>query len=248
MLFDGLACVYSTCRDCRELMIVLDADETVHATCEPKPTKLESLAIGWRSAVMADDADAEKCTAEEIDRLDSQPPQLHRYAARYTRMGWPVFPLRPVGTRCRGGDKCQPLCQCPKEPLPGSHGFKDATTNVAEVQLRWMNSPNCNIGLATGHMFDVIDIDVRTGGVQSFLKLLEGKRLPDIHGVAVTASGGMHLYVKPAGRGNYAGVRPGIDYRGKGGYVVAPPSTLGAPGRSWSWMTVPSPAIRGDDV
>jgi hypothetical protein len=213
MIFDGLARVYSTCRACRELMVVFEVGETVHPCCEQKPTPIEHL-----------------------------PPQLHRAAVYYAKIGWPVFPLRPAGTSCRGGDKCKPLCQCPKTPAT-HNGFKDATTDVVVVDEFWSKASNHNIGLATGHLFDVIDIDPRHGGVQSFLKLLEEKVIPDIHAVAATASGGMHLYVPPTGRGNHAAVRPGIDYRGLGGYCVAPPSTLGAPERSWSWMTVPSPRI-----
>jgi len=30
--------------------------------------------------------------------------------------------------------------------------------------------------------------------------------------------------------------------------VVAPPSTLGAPGRAYSWLTDPSPVIKGDNT
>jgi hypothetical protein len=242
MIFDGLVTVYSTCRRCNQLMQVIDADEYTHPTCEPKPTKIESLATGWLSTVLADDIEAERYTAQDLREAQRKPPELHRAATYYAKWGWPVFPLRPVGTKCTGGDKCKPLCQCPKAPAT-LNGFKDATTDLAMID-KWWFQPR-NIGLATGHLFDAIDIDPRHGGVQSFLKLLQDKRFPDIHGIAVTASGGMHLYIKPTGKGNSAGWMPGVDHRGKGGYVVAPPSTLGPRGRSWSWMTVPSPMIKG---
>ena len=55
----------------------------------------------------------------------------------------------------------------------------------------------------------------------------------------------MHFYLLPTGKGNRVKFAyPGLDYRGKGGYVCAPPSTLGDRRRSWSWLTMPSPAIR----
>lgn len=241
-LFDG-ATIFSTCRNCRELMVVLDADEHTHPNCQPKPTKLESLATEYASAVHAGDDEAAELTAEEIHKLENAPPDLARYAVHYARIGWPCFPLRPVGTRCTGGDKCTPLCQCPKTPAT-RNGFKDATTDLAQIHRWW--TTRYNVGLATGHLFDVIDIDP-PAGVESLQKLLRDKRLPDIHGVAATANSGMHLFVKPTGRGNAAGIPPGVDYRGLGGYIVASPSTLGAPGRAYSWVTVPSPEIRGSD-
>lgn len=223
-------------------MVVLDADEHTHPTCEPRPTKLESLATGWASAVAAGDDEAARLTADEIETIETAPPQLARSALWYARWGWPVFPLRPVGTRCTSGDKCKPLCQCPKTPAT-KNGFKDATTDVAQIE-RWWTKPY-NIGLATGHRFDVIDVDP-PAGVESFLKLLQDKRLPEIHGIATTASGGIHLYVRPTGRGNYARVLglDGIDHRATGGYVVGAPSALGPRGRSWSWMVAPSPVLK----
>lgn len=244
MIFDGLATVYSTCRRCNTLMRVFEADETVHPTCEPKPTKLESLTIGYSKALEYGDDKTAELTAAEINKHLKTPPDLRRAAVWYAKWGWPVFPLRPVGTRCEGGDKCKPLCQCPKTPAT-RNGFKDARTDLKIVNRWWSQSPACNIGLATGCLFDVIDVDPRHGGVMSLMKLLEQQLIPEVHGIAATASGGMHLYVKPVAIRTIAtGVRPGIDYRGKGGYVCAPPSTLGAPGRSWSWLTVPSPQIK----
>lgn len=245
-LFDGLARVLSTCRRCGEPMIVLDADATVHPCCEPKPTRVESLTQGWLSTVLAGDKQAETLTATEIVAHEQQPPQLARAAAYYARWGWRVFPLgmhkkRPgIPSAHPEGDPLRGICKGECGRL--GHGLHDATTDVEQIGRWWKT--NYNIGLATGHHFDVIDVDVKSGGVQSFLKLLEKGSLPEVHGVAATASGGMHLYVKPTGRGNHAKVRPGIDYRGRGGYCVAPPSTLGIPGRSYSWMTMPSPEIK----
>jgi len=39
------------------------------------------------------------------------------------------------------------------------HGVKDATCNRARILAWWTRHPQANIGLATGHTFDVLDID-----------------------------------------------------------------------------------------
>lgn len=244
MIFNGAIDVQSTCRDCKQQMTVVDADDTVHPTCTPKPTKLESLAAGWLSAVLHEDADAERLTAEEIEALDSRRPNLRRAALAYAEMGWPVFPLRSSDTVCDGGDRCKVMCECPKKPFRKSNGFKDATTDVSQVTKWWDRNPHSNIGIATGHLFDVFDVDTQSGGLPSFLQLLDQRRVPDVHGIVCASKGGIHLYLEPKGIGNKAGFMPGLDYRGVGGYVVAPPSTLGPRGRSWSWLVHPSPAIK----
>jgi hypothetical protein len=215
-------------------MLVTDVTVHVHPNCNEIKTKLETLLVGWVSCVMSADYEAAKLTDKEIQAIVDEPPDLHSAAMQYIGWGWPVFPL----------GKHSKVPAVPKKL--GGQGFKDATTEQARIDRWWNNHPDTNIGLPTGHYFDVIDIDPKHGGVQSFLKLLHDKDLPDCHGIAVTASGGMHLYVKATGKGNYAALRPGIDYRGRGGYVVASPSTLGAPGRSYGWLTDPSPTIKGE--
>ena len=53
-----------------------------------------------------------------------------------------------------------------------------------------------------------------------------------------SAPRGWHAYVAPTGRGNTVnlGGLGGIDWHGRGGYVVAPPSVK-CDGSSWSWIT-----------
>jgi hypothetical protein len=229
-LFDGMA-IHSTCRDCGEIMTVTDAAVHTHPCCTETQTRLETLVLGMVSCVMSGDDEAAECTQKEIDAI-MEVPNLADAAMTYASWGWPVFPLAT----------CTKVPAVPKSI--GGQGFKDAKTDVDRIGRWWQKHGDHNIGLATGHRFDVVDIDPKHGGVQSFLKLLHDHDLPECHACVVTASGGMHLYVKPTGKGNYASLRPGIDYRGKGGYVVAPPSTLGAPGRAYSWLTDPSPVIK----
>jgi hypothetical protein len=102
-------------------------------------------------------------------------------ALGYASRGIPVLPLhyplphhgglqpvtsdqQPVaGTRCSCRDPG--CCQPGKHPL-GSlvpHGVKDATTNRAQILAWWTRHPQANIGLATGHLFDVLDVDGPAG-------------------------------------------------------------------------------------
>jgi len=214
--------IHSTCRDCGGSLLVTDND-TVHPLCEPQPTNIERLTQAWLLAVENNDTTREADLEARIDELQNRPPRLREAALAYAGWGWPVFPLKP------------------QSKVPATrNGFKDATTNLERIDTWWKRHPNSNIGLPTGNAFDVIDFDP-PDGARSFAKMSDD--LPDIHGQVCTASGGIHLYVKPSGDGNATRIAPGVDWRGTGGYVVAPPSTLGD-NRSWSWTHRPSPAIK----
>ncbi|GAA3765681.1 bifunctional DNA primase/polymerase [Micromonospora maritima] len=152
---------------------------------------------------------------EQADRDDAArearlnaPEALANAARWYASQGIPVFPLMP-------GEK---------KPFPGSRGFKDATTNAEQVRRWWTAHPQANIGIPTGGLFDVIDIDGEQGAI-SYRELRDTDVIPRIYGKATTGRPcSRHLYIAATGDGNSAGVWPGIDFRGKGGYVVAPPS------------------------
>lgn len=161
-------------------------------------------------------AEAERRHAQREARLTA-PGALGNAAVWYASQGIAVFPLQP-------GDK---------KPYPGSRGFKDATTDMDRARAWWNKHPTSNIGLPTGHLFDVIDIDGPTGA-RSLHDLHASGALPAIHAIVSTGREcGRHLYVTPTGDGNAAAVWPGIDYRGLGGYVVAPPSVTT---RRYTWI------------
>jgi Bifunctional DNA primase/polymerase, N-terminal len=140
-----------------------------------------------------------------------------------------------VGTGCSCRD---PGCgQIGKHPL-GSlvpHGVKDATTNRARVLAWWTRHPQANIGLACGHRFDVLDID-GPAGTQAIRTLAAEHGLQSSGPLVRTGGGGWHLYLASTGLGN---VRPDglahVDWRGRGGYVVAPPSRH-ASGHPYQWV------------
>jgi hypothetical protein len=139
-----------------------------------------------------------------------------------------------LGCSCRDPGCAQPA----KHPL-GSlvpHGIKDATCNRARILAWWTRHPQANIGLATGHTFDVLDVDGPTGA-QAICTLAAEHGLQSAGPVVRTGGGGWHFYLAPTGLGNVhpAGLAQ-VDWRGQGGYVVAPPSRH-ASGHPYQWMT-----------
>jgi putative DNA primase/helicase len=166
-------------------------------------------------------------------------------ALDYARRGWAVFPLHAVlpGGGC---DCCTAPCgSTGKHPLT-RHGLKDATKEEAAVRANWTNRPTANVGIATGAVSSVVvlDVDPAHGGDESLAKLLaEHGALPETRVVA-TGGGGRHYYFKhPGGRvPNSAGkLGRGLDVRGDGGYVVAPPSNH-VSGGTYRWLDEREPA------
>lgn len=218
--------ITTACRDCGGPLPITTPNTTVHDHCTPKPTRTEQLCTAWLEAALDNDIALEEHIEQQMRDLDSQPPKMKAAALRYASWGWPVFPIR-ANT---------------KRPAT-KHGFHDATTNPDRIEAWWDRHPHDNIGLPTGHQFDVIDIDT-PDGIPTLIELLELDG--DVHGYACTANAGIHLYILPnPDLTNMTRFKPGADYRAKGGYVVAPPSRLDGPGRGWSWIHHPSPAITG---
>lgn len=173
-----------------------------------KPYTCTDVETDVRAAIDAGDEATLTRLAPVVDQFDvHEQATLHGAALWYASQGIHVFPLQP-GT---------------KIPLKGSKGCKMASTDPDLINLWWTGNPHCNVAIATGHLLDVIDID-GFQGVKSYLQLVDD--LPAVHGKVTTPRpGGSHLYVTAVpGRGNKAALLPGIDYRGMGGYVVAPPS------------------------
>lgn len=122
-------------------------------------------------------------------------------ALEYARRGFRVFPLKP------------------RSKVPATtNGLKDATTDAQRIRNWWAFNPEYNIGLRTGNGLAAVDVDTEklTPDSEAW-----ANRLPA--GYCVSTGRGYHIYYLGDGR-NTAGRLPGIDTRGEGGYVVAPPS------------------------
>jgi hypothetical protein len=161
-----------------------------------------------------------------------------RAAEAYAALGFPVVPLhtpRPgSGCSCRAGHAC---------PNPGKHprlaSWRElASTDPAEARGWWRRWPAANLGLATGARFDVLDVDGPSGEAE-LRALVQAGVVPRGGPLARTGGGGWHLWFAPTGLGNRGGFRPGLDWRGRGGLVVAPPSRHPS-GRCYRWVRPPS--------
>jgi Bifunctional DNA primase/polymerase, N-terminal len=150
-------------------------------------------------------------------------------ALSYAARGIPVYPVhwpRPVPGGASLACSCPrgPACDRPaKHPLV-RHGVNDATIDPDRIGRCWRRWPQANLGLATGVVFDALDVDGPTGlaALRQFARAA-GLRLRGP--LVATGGGGWHYWFAPTGLGN----RPPrgldhVDWRGRGGCVLAPPS------------------------
>ena len=148
-------------------------------------------------------------------------------ALEYAARGWFVIPLHsPTARGCSCG---RADCQSPAKHPRTAHGLKDASRESATIREWWERWPDANIGILTGPEsgFFVLDVDGKQGE-ESLIELeRRGCHLPDTYTVR-TGGGGQHLYflwLQGADvRNSQSKIAPGLDIRGQGGYVAAPPS------------------------
>jgi nicotinamidase-related amidase len=152
---------------------------------------------------------------------------LARAALEYAEHGWLVIPLHsPTQHGCSCG---RAECESPAKHPRTAHGLKDASRDPAMIREWWSLWPDANIGIVTGPESGILVLDV--DGKQGEESLIELERryspLPDTYTVR-TGGGGLHLYfLWPKGadvRNSQSKFALGLDIRGQGGYVVAPPS------------------------
>jgi hypothetical protein len=166
--------------------------------------------------------------------------RLQEAALSYAARGIPVYPAhwpRPGPSRLSLACSCSRGVACDrpaKHPLV-RHGVKQATTHAGQLERWWSRWPQANVGLATGIVFDVLDIDGPVG-LAALRQLQEAVGLWLPGPVVATGGGGWHHWFAPTGLGN----RPPhgldhVDWRGRGGCVLAPPSRH-ISGGTYRWL------------
>lgn len=160
-------------------------------------------------------------------------------ALEYGERGWALIPCHSVNED--GSCTCsKPDCRSPgKHPILA--GYNHTASSEKDYILRcWEKFPYANIGIVTGEKSGivVIDVDPKNGGFEG-LEELEGQYgpLPD-NNMVDTGGGGYHFYFSYPETGHVScaasKLPAGIDVRGSGGIIIAPPSKH-ASGKQYTW-------------
>jgi DNA polymerase I len=172
----------------------------------------------------------------------------------YARHGWKVFAAHTPtakGCSCSKKHNCPDIGKHPrwhKTLLP--HGVTSATTDEALIKTWWRQWPDANVGVATGadSGIFVLDVDARHTGITSrdSLATRHGSLPPTIE--RVSGDGGGHqVFAHPGApvriKNSDGAIAPGLDIRGDGGYIIAPPS-VHASGHLYEWKEGHSPKDR----
>lgn len=136
-----------------------------------------------------------------------------------------------------------PVCPRTKRPLT-LHGFKDATTDVAQIIAWWNRWPDALVSIPTGYETGIAVLDIDTGGEKAFGGLMARWSLEfedDLSNVAaITPSGGRHFYFRieegTAPKTRASDIAPNIDSRAIGGSIIIPGNML-PDGRSYHWAS-----------
>ncbi|MGL4283786.1 MAG: bifunctional DNA primase/polymerase, partial [Eubacterium aggregans] len=154
---------------------------------------------------------------------------MEQWVLYYASKGLAVFPLLPMDKKSAT-----------------AHGFKDATTDQNAITALWKQNPDYNIGIATGAASGgliIIDLDVNHDKGYDGRKTLRDCEasngvLPETW-ASITCRGGYHLFYHDCTtNSNRTGLYEGVDIRGNGGYIVAPPS-IHPNGRRYEWEQSP---------
>ena len=161
-------------------------------------------------------------------------------------LGWRVVPLHSVdadGACSCGGEHLRadgtPDGSAGKHPRL-NNWTKEASSDPSKIE-EWIASfPDANLGVCTGDLFFVLDVDPRHGGNDSLAELIETHGELPTTVQATTPSGGSHYLFKMPAHAvtNSAGkIGDGLDIRGTGGQIVVAPSRTAV--GQYRWVNAP---------
>ena len=161
--------------------------------------------------------------------MSAEVKSMKEWAVYYAELGLAVFPLAY------------------RNKVPAIEGgCKAATTEKSKIERWWNQNPRYNIGIATGNKSNglvVIDLDVdKNKGIDGYEVLRDWQNkhgeLPETW-QSITGRGGYHYFYKDTiTHSNKVGLYEGVDIRGEGGYIVAPPS-VHPNGNTYEWEQEP---------
>jgi hypothetical protein len=126
-------------------------------------------------------------------------------------------------------------CRLDKKPFIKWEPHQSQKATPEEIKAWLQKWQGAMIGIVTGEISGLLVIDCDTKeGYEAIQRLLPDSLLVP---TARTPRGGWHLYFiypKDSGLTVGAGILPGVDFRGQGGYVIAPPSRNGD-GKAYTW-------------
>jgi hypothetical protein len=148
--------------------------------------------------------------------------------------GWSVLPVHSGGFYDKRPHKClvDTGHRRPREQqdgwLPAWQELQHVRPTAEHLQVWFSRPEGKGLGIVTGSISNLVVLDFDGEAGQATLQRLQLQ--PHVR----TGSGGFHLYIQHPGlevpnRRNQGNARlaegwPGMDVRGEGGYVVAPPS------------------------
>ena len=164
-------------------------------------------------------------------------------ALDYARQGYPVFPLhnpQSGGCSCLKKADCQSIGKHPRT----NNGFKDATTDAEIIKKWWTAWPDANIGIPTGQRTGWYITDQDSPEAEERIRNLVGNSC-DLGTVprSRTGRGSQLLFTFDENLGSRTDILPNLDFRGDGGYIVAPPS-LHKSGKNYTWEIEPTKLLQ----